>query len=88
MLCYLRYEDDKFVTENIEIDSKGVGDNLCIRAFERGFYLFNERGLHFYDNESKKTVTSSIYNITNCGISFNKDGSKFALGDFESVYIM
>lgn len=40
-MSYLRYENDKFVTENIEINSKGVGTNYCIRAFEKGFYFFN-----------------------------------------------
>jgi hypothetical protein len=66
----------------------GLGGNLAIKSFDKGFYLYNENGLHLYCQQSEKTFTHSLFSITNCGIVFNNDATLFATADFGgTVYI-
>ena len=66
----------------ISIKSKGLGGNLSLKPSGDDFYLFNEYGLHYYESNSKKTYSQNCFDITNCGISLNKDGSLFTVADF------
>ena len=82
----------------IPIKSLGVGGNFSIKASSMNppankphhshFYLFNENGLHYYCAEEKKTYSQNCFDITNCGLSLNEDGSKFAVADFGgNIYV-
>ena len=72
-----------------------MGGNFSIKASvcqskpdEYNLYLFNENGLHFYCAETAHTFSQFCFDITNCGVTFNRDGSRFAVADFGgSVYI-
>lgn len=59
-----------------------MGGNLSIKPFKDNYYLFNEYGLHFYESQTSITYSQNCFDITNCGISLNKDGSLFAVADF------
>ena len=69
-------------TYKIPIKSKGMGGNLSIKPDGDNLYLFNEYGLHFYETSSQKTYSQNCFDITNCGINLNKDGSCFTVADF------
>lgn len=46
------------------------------------FIFFSENGLQYYESDSHKSYCQVFFDITNCGISLNQDGSKFAVADF------
>ena len=70
--------------EYIPIKSIGIGGNLSIKCLDqnKGFYLFNQNGLHHYCGVEDKTFSQGQFQITNCGLSMNQDGSVVAVGDF------
>ncbi len=52
------------------------------KTASNNFIFFNENGLQYYDVTNEKAYTQNCFDITNCGISFNADGTKFAVADF------
>ena len=86
-LTYCWVKEGKPCANKISIKSKGLGTNLSLKPSGDDFYLFNEYGLHYYEESTKKTYSQNCFDITNCGISLNKDGSLFTVADFGgSVY--
>ena len=59
-----------------------MGGNLSIKTLGKDLYLFNENGLHFYEASTSKTYSHFCFDITNCGLSLNANGSMLAVGDF------
>ena len=61
---------------------------MSLKFSTEGIYTLNQNGFHFYSFDQKKTYTQSLFSITNCGISFNSDGSMFAVADFGGSFFV
>ena len=73
--------------KKIILDSVGIGGNFSIKPQEidkenTDYYLFNEYGLHLYCSKAKKTFSQACFDITNCGVSLNRNATLFTVADF------
>lgn len=87
-LTYLTHLEEKVNTQIIKLKIKGLTTSYSIKLSGENFIFFNENGLEYYKIDTHKIFTQNCFDITNCGISFNSDASKFVVADFGgNVYI-